>query len=89
MKKQIQALVMAILLSSFGYAQRGIVWAQDGNSYMVQEANGIIKYTLPENSKQVIFSKEKFLVPGSSSSMEIKDFQFSAHCKSLAIRNQR
>jgi dipeptidyl-peptidase 4 len=85
MKKQIQALVMAILLSSFGYAQRGIVWAQDGNSYMVQEANGIIKYTLPENSKQVIFSKEKFLVPGSSSSMEIKDFQFSADEKKILL----
>jgi dipeptidyl-peptidase 4 len=85
MKHLIFIFLILCTLTSITNAQGNLVWAKDSTSYFVLEQSRIMKYTLPDNSKEVIMEKEKFVSSGSNAAMEIKGFQFSADEKKILL----
>ncbi len=78
-------LILFVLSSFLSQGQSNIHWALDSISYYTIESGEIVKYTLPENTKQVFLSKDKLNVSGATAPLAIKDFQFSADEKKILL----
>lgn len=63
-----------ILISLHSYSQK---WSNDGNSYYRIEKNEIIQYTLPQNSGNLIVSKNQLTPKESNTPLQINYFAFS------------
>jgi dipeptidyl-peptidase-4 len=70
------AVVYIFLLVPAIYAQP-IKWAADGHSYYRAEGGDIVKYTLPQNSKITVISKDKLVPAGQSRNLNVRNFIFS------------
>ncbi len=62
-----------------------IKWAKDGSSYYRAEAGDIVKYSLPQNTKTILVSKDKLTAPGQQKNTNIRSFIFSADEQQLLI----
>jgi dipeptidyl-peptidase 4 len=76
--------IALLFMAAFSKAQ-GLKWAKDGISYYKTEGGGIARYTLPKNTKTVLFSGEKLKPEGSSRSLTIRNFIFSADEQKVLI----
>lgn len=59
-------------------AQGGIKWAADGNGYYRLQDGALVLFTLPQNEKTVLFSKEQLTPQGQQKPLAISGFSFSA-----------
>src|SRR5436305_576684 len=75
---------------------KGVRWTKDGNAFyelepetgtrsFATEAGDIVKYDLPSFTKTVIVEKSKFIPPGASSPLTIRNFFFSNDGKKILI----
>jgi len=84
--KAIVLFVIIILIQIPAYTQqRGVKWAREGSSYFKVEKNEIIRYTLPENTPEVIITKKQLTPEGSSSALKFNYFSFSDDEQKLLI----
>ncbi len=54
-----------------------INWTNDGNSYYRLEKNELVTYTLPDEDKEVVITKEQLTPDGESEPLEVAHFSFS------------
>lgn len=64
---------------------QGLKWTRDGNGYFTNEATGIIKNELPSLAKTTVVAKTLLQPKDSTSSLNVRDFSFSADDKKLLI----
>jgi len=84
--KAIVLFVIIILIQIPAYTQqRGVKWAREGSAYFKVEKNEIIRYTLPENTPEVIITKKQLTPEGSSSALKFNYFSFSDDEQKLLI----
>ncbi|WP_347156541.1 S9 family peptidase [Pontibacter chitinilyticus] len=76
-----------VLFSLPGVAQegKGIYWMKAGDAYARQEAEGIVTYTLPAQSKQLILAREKLVPSGATEPLQVQDFSFSEDKQKLLL----
>jgi dipeptidyl-peptidase 4 len=67
------------------YAQRGIKWSADGNSYYAIESNTIVQYKLPSFDRSVVVDSSKFKPVGRDGALAVRNFSFSDDGKKLLI----
>jgi dipeptidyl-peptidase 4 len=67
------------------YAQRGIQWSKDGNSYFTTEHNAIVQYQLPSFQQTVIADTLKLVPKGQSTALLIRSFSFTDDGKKVLI----
>jgi dipeptidyl-peptidase 4 len=77
--------VIAFLLTVATVTAQQIKWAKDGNSYYRAEGGEIVKYSLPQNTKTIMVTKEKLTAPGQSKSLGIRNYIFSADEQQVLI----
>ncbi|PZR38948.1 MAG: S9 family peptidase [Azospira oryzae] len=74
--KRNSLLTLFLVVSLFSFAQQGIKWTKEGNSYYRTEADGIVSYSLADNSRKTVISKAD-LTPAGQNSLAIRSFSFS------------
>ncbi len=74
--KRNSLLALFLMVSLFSYAQQGVKWAKDGNSYYSTEGDEIVSYSLADNSRKTVISKANLTYPGKSN-LKIRSFSFS------------
>ena len=74
--KRNSLLTLFLVVSLFSFAQQGIKWTKEGNSYYRTEADGIVSYSLADNSRKTVISKAD-LTPAGQNSLAIRSFAFS------------
>ena len=62
-----------------------IKWAKDGRSYYKAEAGDIVKYILPQNTREIAVSKDKLKIQGQTANTSIRNFAFSDDEQKLLI----
>jgi dipeptidyl-peptidase 4 len=67
------------------YAQRGVQWSKDGNSYFTTEHNAIVQYQLPSFQQTVIADTLKLVPKGQSTALLIRSFSFTDDGKKVLI----
>jgi dipeptidyl-peptidase-4 len=65
-------------------AQGAIKWAKDGNSYYNVQGGELIEFTLPQNSKTVLLTKEQ-LTPQEQKPLAFRSFSFSDDNKKVLL----
>ena len=79
-------IVFVLFYASSVFSQGGFKWsAVDANSYYKAEGGEITKYTLPQNTKTVVVSKDKLTPAGQAKNLSIRSFIFSADEKKVLI----
>jgi dipeptidyl-peptidase-4 len=87
--KQLFFCFLFLFLSVWLSAQ-GIKWSTDGNSYYRTEAGEIVQYTLPQNTKKTVLSKQQLTAQGASAALSVRSFSFSNdNKKTLLFTNTR
>ena len=82
--------VLIIFLPQFLFAQGGVYWSTDGNSYFRNESGEITKYTLPQNNKTVLVTKDNLKPAGADKPLTIRSFRFSNdYGKALIYNNTK
>ncbi|MBA4145082.1 MAG: S9 family peptidase, partial [Cytophaga sp.] len=74
--KRNSLLTLFLVVSLFSFAQQGIKWTKEGNSYYRTEPDGIVSYSLADNSRKTVISKAD-LTPAGQNSLAIRSFTFS------------
>lgn len=70
--------IVAISLTSKGYAQRGgINWTNDGNAYYQNTGGEIITITLPKNEKKTVVSRALLTPTNANNPLNVRSFQLS------------
>lgn len=75
--KSLSILIIIVFSVLDNFAQSGLKWTSDGNSYTKVENGEIVQYLLPGNIKTVLISKDELVPSGQSSSLFIRNFYFS------------
>ncbi len=75
--KSLSILIIIVFSVLDNFAQSGLKWTSDGNSYTKVENGEIVQYLLPGNIKSVLISKDKLVPPGQLNSLFIRNFYFS------------
>lgn len=79
-------LFISFLVSvSISFAQDGLKWTHDGNSYYAIEAGQVVKYELPALTKSVIISKALLKPKTDTMALSLRNFAFSADDKKMLI----
>ena len=78
-------IVIIYCLPVICLSQGGVNWSSDGNSYFRNEGGDIVKYTLPQNSKTVLVSKDKLKPTGAEKSLPVRSFKFSTDYNKVLI----
>jgi dipeptidyl-peptidase 4 len=78
-------IVCSFFFSVFVYAQRGLQWSKDGNSYFTAENNAIVQYQLPSFQQRIIVDTLKLVPKGQSKALRIRSFSFSDDGKKILI----
>jgi dipeptidyl-peptidase 4 len=82
---KILLIVIIYCLPLIVLAQGGVNWSTDGNSYFRNEGGDITKYTLPQNTKIVLVSKDKLKPAGAEKPLAVRSFKFSADYNKVLI----
>ncbi|WP_207955459.1 S9 family peptidase [Segetibacter sp. 3557_3] len=87
MSRFLRLVVVVNLVFSIGIlnAQRGVNWADDGNSYYAIESNDIVQYELPALTKKVVLENSKLVPAGQKDALAVRSFSFSADKKKVLI----
>lgn len=70
-------VVVIFFIPLLGISQGAINWSADGNAYFRSEGGEIVKYTLPQNKKEVVVTKDKLKPAGAEKPLTIRSFKFS------------
>jgi dipeptidyl-peptidase-4 len=73
-------ILVPILLSA-----QSIRWSSTGNSYYRIESGELIEYTLPEQKKAVLLSKQDLTPSGQSKNLNLRNYSFSSDGKQVLI----
>jgi dipeptidyl-peptidase 4 len=79
------SFLTAFLLMLVNASAQQIKWSAAGNSYYVAESGTVLKYTLPQQTKTVVITKEQLMVPGQPRSLGIRSLVFSADEKQVLV----
>jgi dipeptidyl-peptidase 4 len=79
------SFLTAFLLVLVNASAQQIKWSAAGNSYYVAESGTVLKYTLPQQTKTVVITKEQLMVPGQPRSLGIRSLVFSADEKQVLV----
>jgi dipeptidyl-peptidase-4 len=60
-------------------------WSPTGNSYYRIESDELMEYTLPEQKKTVLLSKQELTPSGQSKNLNLRNYSFSADGKQVLI----
>ena len=82
---KILLIVIIYCLPTICLSQGGINWSSDGNSYFRNETGDIVKYTLPQNIKTIVVSKEKLKPVASEKPLVISSFKFTSDYNKVLI----
>jgi dipeptidyl-peptidase-4 len=78
------------IVSVSAQSSSNVKWSADGNSYFESGEGEIVQYTLPDNSKKVLISKEQLVAAGKTTPLYIRNFYFSEnHSKLLVYTNSK
>ena len=77
-------VLVAFLCSTEGFAQQ-IKWSSTGNSYYKAESGAVMKYSLPQQTKTTVITKEQLTVPGQQRSLGIRNLVFSGDEQQVLI----
>ncbi|MEY3368911.1 MAG: hypothetical protein RI973_2066 [Bacteroidota bacterium] len=77
-------LAVLLLLHCTLFAQ-GLTWSKDGNSYYTREEDAIVLVTLPGMEKTAIINSADLVPPGSTTSIGMESFRFSADYRKVLI----
>lgn len=83
--KNFIAVIATVIISLPATAQGNIKWSADGSSYYKTENGEIAKYSLPQNNKTVILSKQDITPADKTVSLPVRNFIFFADEKKLLI----
>lgn len=83
--KCLLVIVCSFSLRVYVYAQRGIQWSKDGNSYFTTESNAIVQYQLPSFQQTVIVDTMKLVPKGQDKALRIRSFSYSDDGKKVLI----
>ncbi len=64
---------------------QSIKWTKDGNSYYQAEAGEIVKYSLPDLTKEVVVAKSKLVLKPTQKPIDINSFSFSEDGKKVLV----
>lgn len=56
---------------------QNIIWANDGNAYYQSEGGNILKYTMPQQQKNILVPKEKLIPNATTQPLNIHNFTIS------------
>lgn len=76
--KFLSLCILLILFALQVFAQGGMKWSGDDNSYFRIENDEIVQYSLPENKGKVVISKQQLTPSDSKSPLRISFYSFSA-----------
>src|ERR1700704_7071385 len=65
-------------------AQGGIKWTSDGNGFYRTEGGEIVRYSLPQQEKTVLVTKQQ-LTPEGNTPLQVRNFSFSADDKKILV----
>jgi dipeptidyl-peptidase 4 len=86
MVPRIQVLLLTVfLLITVGVAAQQIKWSSAGNSYYTAESGAVVKYTLPQQTKTTVITKEQLTVSGQQRSLGIRSLVFAANEQQVLI----
>jgi dipeptidyl-peptidase-4 len=80
----ISALILFLAINAISQG-RGIKWSEEGSSYYRVVKNEIVRYDLPENTPNVIVTKQKLTPAGSKYPLGISYFAFSPDRQKVLI----
>ncbi|MEJ7766394.1 MAG: DPP IV N-terminal domain-containing protein [Chitinophagaceae bacterium] len=90
MKLFISFFVSIICSSIVSFAQPGIRWSKDGNSYYAIENKSVVKYQLPSFDKSVVIDPSQLKLGENKGSLSVRDFFLSEDGnKALIYTNTR
>ena len=78
-------LLIFCSLPVFSQKHRTLVWSTDGNSYYSAEDEGILRYHLPDHTKEVIVASADLLPMAQEGAEAIKSFSVSADARKILI----
>lgn len=89
MYKYFYCLCFSLITVTIVFAQ-SVNWSQNGTSYFKKEDGGIVRYSLPQNTKSVFISREKLVPEGKTAAIKIKSFVLSNdETKALIYNNTK
>lgn len=83
--KSIRILFVLILLSTSIVYSQCIRWAKDGNGYFKIEADELVQYTLPFNTKALFVTKAMLTPAGQTKNLGLRNYSLSADQTKMLI----
>jgi dipeptidyl-peptidase 4 len=78
-------IFLLICLGSSAQLKDKMLWSADGNSFYLNNEEGIVSFTLTDLSKNIILAPDQLTPPGEKKMLEIQSFSFSSDYKKLLI----
>lgn len=82
--KYLSAAIMLFFVAPV-FPQGKVKWGMDGAGYYKSEKNEIVKYLLPQNSREVLLNSQQLTPAGAASGLPVRNFIFSDDEKKLLI----
>ena len=77
-------LCLGIFTAHLLFSQGAVKWAKDGNGYYSVQGGELLQFTLPQNTKTVLLSKEQ-LTPQGGKPITFRSFAFSDDDKKILL----
>lgn len=78
-------LLVLCTIAAIASPAQAIKWAKDGRGYYKAEAGDIVKYILPQNTREIAVPKDKLKAQGQTNNTSIRNFAFSDDEQKLLI----
>ena len=84
-RKSLLIVVCLLISLSVRLYGQAIKWSKDGNSYFRIEQNEIVQYTLPDQQKKVVVTRQQLTPAGKNQPLSISLFSFSDDQQKILI----
>ena len=83
--RSFRILFVLILLSTSIVYSQSIRWTKDGNAYFKIEADELVQYTLPSNSKAVMITKAMLTPSDQTKNLKLRNYSFSTDQSKMLV----